>query len=272
MKSIISYIFLPVVFLLLASCLGGSSTKVDEFNFHDNGVISHRGAWKNTNQSQNSLGSLREAIKLNCTGSELDVQLTADDSLVVYHDLHHHKMIIDSTTYAQLQTIPLGNGEKVPTLREYLTEGMKQKQTKLILDIKTPKNKARTLAIATKALALVKELGCEPWVEFLGSDLPALAYLRANSDLPVAYLGLWRKEIPEMHPDSIAKMGFKNLDYQDMHYKNNPEWIDIFKKAGIHLNVWTVNAEEDMEWFLNKQFDYITTDEPELLLSKINKK
>ncbi len=269
MKMKTGFILLPLIGLLL-SCQG-TTKRAGEFNFHENGVIAHRGAWKNTGETENSLGSLREAIKLNCTGSELDIHLTADDSLVVYHNQSHHKMFIDSTNYEQLISIPLSNGEKVPTMREYLMEGMKQNQTKLIIDIKGAKSQARTKQIAVKALDLVKELGAEPWVEFLGSDLPSLEYLRANCDLPVAFLGLWRKEIPEMHPDSVAKMGFRYIDYQDMHYKNHPDWIDSFKAAGLHLNVWVVNTEEDMNWFIEKQFDYITTDEPELLLKTLNK-
>ena len=269
MKIKIGFILLPLIGLLL-SCQGTTKSK-NEFNFYENGVIAHRGAWKNTGETENSLGSLREAIKLNCTGSEFDIHLTADDSLVVYHNQKHHNMVIDSTNYEQLTSILLDNGEKLPTAREYLMEGMKQKQTKLIIDIKVPQNKSRTKQIAIKALALVKELGAEPWVEFLGSDIPSLEYLRINSDLPVAYLGLWLKEIPEMHPDSVAKMDFKYIDYQDMHYKEHPEWIDIFKEAGVHLNVWVVNTEEDMNWFIEKQFDYITTNEPELLLKKLNK-
>ncbi|MGS0526376.1 hypothetical protein ACU8V7_15580 [Zobellia nedashkovskayae] len=38
------------------------------------------------------------------------------------------------------------------------------------------------------------------------------------------------------------------------------------KKNKIALNAWTVNEEDDMEWFLKNDFDFITTNEPELLL------
>ncbi|MDR0724441.1 MAG: glycerophosphodiester phosphodiesterase, partial [Prevotellaceae bacterium] len=40
------------------------------------------------------------------------------------------------------------------------------------------------------------------------------------------------------------------------------------QELGLSLNVWTVNSSEAMDLFLNRNVDYITTDEPELLLSK----
>jgi glycerophosphoryl diester phosphodiesterase len=37
------------------------------------------------------------------------------------------------------------------------------------------------------------------------------------------------------------------------------------------LNVWTVNNKEDMQWLIDNKFDYITTNEPELLFEVIKK-
>ena len=259
-----------IILFLLLSCKADKINK--NHDFHKNPVIAHRGAWKNTGHPQNSLPSLKAAIEMGCHGSELDVQLTKDDSLIVYHDLKHHGMVIDSTAYAELIKIPLKNGDKIPTLREYLAEGIKQSKTKLIIDIKTPKNKTRTARSASKILETIKELQAETWVEFLASDPDAIRLLLENTSLPVAYLGLWKNEIAEMEPENVCNMGVKHIDYQDIHYKNNAGWIDIFKEKGIHLNVWTVNSAEDMNYFLSKDFNYITTDEPELLLNLINNK
>ena len=33
----------------------------------------------------------------------------------------------------------------------------------------------------------------------------------------------------------------------------------------MKINVWTVNNDVDMKYFIEKKVDYITTDEPELL-------
>ena len=81
--------------------------------------------------------------------------------------------------------------------------------------------------------------------------------------------GKWREELPEMYPDMIKENGFEAVDYQHIFYYAHPEWIKTFKKRGIHLNAWTVNKEEDMDWFIERKFDYITTDYPGLLLKNL---
>ncbi|MBQ5898682.1 MAG: glycerophosphodiester phosphodiesterase, partial [Alistipes sp.] len=69
--------FLIIIGILLCA------TTVMAQNFRQNIVVSHRGAWKNTGHPQNSLASFRAAAEMGCHGSECDVHLTADDSLVV---------------------------------------------------------------------------------------------------------------------------------------------------------------------------------------------
>ncbi|MBR2007767.1 MAG: glycerophosphodiester phosphodiesterase, partial [Alistipes sp.] len=83
--------------LLLMAAVCSLNLMAQEAQFHDNKVISHRGAWKNTGHPQNSLASFRAAAEMGCHGSECDVHLTLDDSLVVYHDLSHAGMLIEKT-------------------------------------------------------------------------------------------------------------------------------------------------------------------------------
>lgn len=72
------------------------------FSLAQNPIIAHRGAWKKEGLPQNSLASLRQAIKLGCAGSEFDIRITQDDSLVIVHDATHEGLFIESTPYAEL--------------------------------------------------------------------------------------------------------------------------------------------------------------------------
>ena len=203
--------------------------------FNDNQVIAHRGAWKTSPHPQNSLASLQEAFDLGCTGSEFDVWMTSDGILVVNHDADHHGMLIEETTYAELLEKPLPNGEKIPTVEEYLTYGMKQNKTKLIFEIKPSKvSKERGIELAEKSVSIVKKLGAEKWVDYI-----TFGY--------------------EMGLKVIKKV------------KENPQWIKEAQDLGLTVNVWTVNKEEDMNWLLDQNVEFISTDEPELLFSLINK-
>ena len=152
---------------LLAVVICAFTATAQEPQFHDNKVISHRGAWKNTGHPQNSLASFRAAAEMGCHGSECDVHLTLDDSLVVYHDLSHAGMLIEKTKYADLIKVPLKNSEKIPTLHEYIIRAKQYPQTKLIIDVKTPKEAARATRIALAAAKVVKAMNFEKSVEYL---------------------------------------------------------------------------------------------------------
>ncbi|EPR73950.1 glycerophosphoryl diester phosphodiesterase [Winogradskyella psychrotolerans RS-3] len=54
-----------------------------------------------------------------------------------------------------------------------------------------------------------------------------------------------------------------------METKNKPNWITEAKDLGLKLNAWTANKEEDIDWLLSHDFDYITTDEPELVFKRL---
>lgn len=237
-------------------------------DFHDNGVIAHRGAWKNTGHPQNTTASFRAAAEMGCHGSECDVHLTADDSLVVNHDPTYNGLEIEKTPYAELVATPLPNGEKLATLREYIAVAKEQTGTKLIIDVKNIGSREHAIKIGVETARLVQEMAAEKWVEYLVAALPTYEAMREITSLPIAYLGRWQTELPEMHPDTLLRYGVEAVDYQDVHFFNHPEWVETFKQRGIHLNAWTVNDEKGMTWFLDREFDYITTDNPERLLER----
>lgn len=252
--------------LLSVALLGVFSLSAQ--TFHDNQVIAHRGAWKNTGHPQNTTASFRAAAEMGCHGSECDVHLTADDSLVVNHDPTYNGLEIEKTPYAELIATPLPNGEKLATLREYIAVAKEQTGTKLIIDVKNIGTQEHAIKIGVETARLVQEMAAEKWVEYLVAALPTYEAMREITSLPIAYLGRWQTELPEMHPDTLLRYGVEAVDYQDVHFFNHPEWVEIFKERGIHLNAWTVNDEDGMTWFLDREFDYITTDNPERLLER----
>ena len=47
--------------------------------------------------------------------------------------------------------------------------------------------------------------------------------------------------------------------------KQHPEWVKESHKLGLEVNVWTVDKEDDMKYFIGLGVDYITTNQPEQL-------
>ena len=261
-----------IIALTVVCCAEAIAQKAPKMNFHKNCVVAHRGAWKEAGIPQNSLASFRAAAKMGCHGSECDVHLTADDSLIVTHDISYHGMVLKNTKYADLVKIPLKNGEKMPTLREYLAFVKKQNRTKLIIDVKNILPDEHATKIALETVRIVKEMDAEPWVEYLVCNEMATEAIKNLTNCRMSYLGRYRKEVPQMHPDSLRAMGLNAVDYQNLHFYAHPEWIKTFKRRGVHLNAWTINEDEDMDWFIKRKFDYITTDDPQRLLKKLKYK
>lgn len=229
-------------------------------------VIAHRGAWKTQNLPQNSIASLNHAIELGCSGSEFDVHLTKDNILVVNHDRDFHGIDIESSTYKELLAIKHPNGESIPTLEEYLKEGKKQNKTRLVLELKTSVlSKERTLKAAEMCVQMVKKQKMNGLVDYIFFDYDAGKLVhQLDPKADVAYLN------GDIAPEQAKKDGYTGIDYNLNVYKENPTWIKDAHAVGLTVNVWTVNTEDEMLNFINQNVEFITTDEPEKLISLLN--
>jgi len=258
MKKIIA----AIIVISFASC--SANKKIMQTpQFASNPVVAHRGAFKKNGFPENSIASLKEAIRLNCAGSEFDVRMSADDSLVINHDPHYHQLEIEKTNYSELMAHKLSNGETIPTLREYLLAGLNNNtKTRLVVEIKPSSTKGRGREIAEKVLQLVKELKAEMMCVYISFDYEILKkLLELDPHLSTQYLN------GDVAPGQLKADGISGADYHFSVFKKKPEWIASAKKNGIVLNAWTVNDEKDMRWLLENKFDFITTNEPELALT-----
>ncbi len=253
-----------IINLLLVLSL---SVEAQNVQWNKNQVIAHRGAWKTQKLPENSIASLVEAFRLNCYGSEFDVHLTADSIPVVNHDPDFLGLKIETSTYAELLLKELPNGEKIPTLESFLKEGMKQHSTKLILEMKPSViSKERGQLLASICVEMVARLNAKKWVNYISFDYDILKKVKElDPRAHVEYLN------GEIDPVQLKADGMSGLDYHFSVYKKNPSWFELARKNKLVTNVWTVNLLEDMQWFLEHKVDYITTNEPELLLKLLKK-
>lgn len=234
---------------------------MNNLNAQPNKIIAHRGAWKAFNLPQNSVASLQKAIELGCYGSEFDVQMTRDSILVVNHDADFLGLPIETSTYQELCQLKLSNGETIPTLEAFLKIGLQQKKTKLIFELKTATSGSnQTIVWANESLKLIKKLGAENIVEFILFDYETAVHIAKNTAIKVSYLK-GDKDPMTLHNHRLA--GF---DYNQNVLKQNPNYIESAQSLQLITNVWTVNEVEDIQYFLDQNIDFITTDEPEIAL------
>ena len=243
------------IFILMAALLVGLTAVAQPK------IVAHRGYWRTDGSAQNSITSLQKAAAVGCYGSEFDVWLTADGVPVVFHDATIDGIRIEDTTFATLMNHRLQNGEFIPTLQQYLTEGSKIEGCQLILEIKPHRNEVRDKRIADMCVELVRTLGLEKKTEYISFSKVVCQRLHEISpESKVAYLN------GELSPAQIKEMGLTGIDYNDKVFVKHPEWLQEAKQLGVEVNVWTVDGEENLRHHVNLEgVDLITTNDPEIL-------
>ena len=250
-------------------------------------VIAHRGYWKTDQSAQNSIASFQKAIELGCYGSEMDLYLTSDNRVVLFHD-NRIKFVkngsevskrIDSCSYEELAGYTLSNGESLPLLEDILeiakaeydknVAGSKRKKeyvyTKPILEIKTHSTVSRDIEAAKAIHKMVTEYGLEDNVEYIAFSRNICNELIAIAPTtPVHYLG------GDLTPAELKEKGFSGLDYNISVMKTHNAWFKEARELELKVNVWTVNSEEDMVYLLEQGIDFVTTDEPVMMRSIIS--
>lgn len=243
------------IFILMAALLVGLTAVAQPK------IVAHRGYWRTDGSAQNSITSLQKAAAVGCYGSEFDVWITADGVPVVFHDATIDGIRIEDTTFATLMNHRLQNGEFIPTLQQYLTEGAKIEGCQLILEIKGHRNEVRDKRIADVCVELVRTLGLEKKTEYISFSKVVCQRLHEISpESKVAYLN------GELAPAQIKEMGLTGIDYNEKVFVKHPEWLQEAKQLGVEVNVWTVDGEENLRHHVNLEgVDLITTNDPEIL-------
>lgn len=148
-----AYILIPII-LYLFMIYPGRSRK-ERMKAYSSVFIAHRGLFNNTDIPENSLAAFAKAAE-NDYGIELDLQLTTDDALVVFHDTSLERMtgvnkrLIDCS-FAELQQMRLlDTDQKIPLFTDVLK--VIRKDTPLIVEIKSDGRYIETVKKAVEIL------------------------------------------------------------------------------------------------------------------------
>lgn len=231
-------------------------------------VIAHRGYWTAPESAQNSLASFTKADAVGVYGSEIDVWLTADNKLIVNHDRKYKGTDIDmeKSTAKEITAIVLPNGENIPTFDAYLKLVASKPNTRLILEMKSLSDYNREDLAAEKIVRELKKYKVLERTDIIAFSINAcLAFKKLLPDTRIYYLN------GDLPPKSIKKLGLAGIDYSMGVLRKHPQWVKEAHELGLEVNVWTVDSEEDMKYFIGLGVDYITTDYPERLQALLKK-
>ena len=230
--------------------------------------VAHRGGA--LEHLENSPSAFQNAIELGYPVIETDVQATADGVLAVTHDADLVRTAGDRRrvarlTWQQLSTMRLLNGERPLRLEELLelSGGVR-----LNLDPKTNASLPPLIRLL-KARPKLKSRVC------IGS-FDALRLHRFRSQLPGFATGLGFTEVRRLvlaaktrtrfkFPDSVvaAQVPVKAFGVRIV----TQGFVDFVKSHGRHVQVWTVDDEQEMRQLLNLGVNAVMTDRPTALKS-----
>lgn len=235
-------------------------------------VIAHRGGAKLA--PENTMPAFKRALDLKVDFFELDVHLSADDSLVLIHDASLNRTTngsgkVSETTFNELKKLDAGSwfsadfaNERVPLLRDALLLAKNSNYpVEVVIELKSSEKR-----LPSKVVALVRELELEERV-----IISSFNFNLINTSKQIA---------PEIR---VQLFGIINRDNINKVKQINGEWVgsggailkdivDFAHSQNIKFNCWTINNDSVMTELIKMNVDAITTDKPDLLLKVLTRK
>lgn len=243
-------------------------SKGDDFT-----IIAHRGA--SAYYPENTLPSFEGAITMGADMIELDVQLTSDKEVVVYHYEKVSRRTdgrgkVADYSLTSLKKLDAGSwfdkkykNTRIPTLVEILD--ICKNKIAVNIEIKTEAvSKMFFGGIEEKCLKIVEQNGMREHVVFSSFDPHAIMHLK-QIDNKAAVAVLFEKKhygskLPSDVMDSVGADVFNCSAYE-----LNKKWLANIKAKNIPVNIYTVNDKKKMKKFLDMGVNGIFTDKPDVL-------
>ncbi len=235
-------------------------------------VIAHRGFTKH--HIENTLEAVEAALRLGVDGIEVDLRLSADKELIVFHDRSLARLAgdrfagesgdVEEMTLSGLRKVLL-RGSPIPTLEELLD--LVKDRALLNLEIKSIR-----LASPVVERQLLKTLkGFRVFENILVSSfhpLPLWRLKKLSPDLKRGYLVSQRYF--RTRPRRLFLKKISPFSLNPSLEMVTPGLVEKAHREGQRVFVWTVNRGDAMTEMIRVGVDGIFTDSPDLLLKRIH--
>jgi glycerophosphoryl diester phosphodiesterase len=245
-------------------------------------VMAHRGA--SAEFPENTMPAFLAAAKGGADFIELDVHLTRDGEVVVFHDdrlsrIASDNRLISEMMMAEFEVVDAafnfspdgdarpfrGRGIRVPKLEEVFSSWP---ALRFVVEFKP-----HGPSIADATLEVVRRTGMERRVLFASEHLPPIARIRAiapqmPTNLPAAEIVSFVQALPSGSAPYVASGDALQIPPEHHGIRlATPEIVSAAHRNGLEVHVWTINEQADMEEMLSLGVDGIITDHPGRLLA-----
>lgn len=224
-------------------------------------VFAHRGG--SALAPENSIAAFDNGLALGADGLELDVHLSRDGEVVVHHD-----RTLDRTTTLSGPIAERTAGElaraNVPRLAEVLA---RYRDSRIIIELKV-----NHPALAEASVAAVRQARAVDRVCFGSFGLRVLRAIRALE--PAVATSGAREEVRWALYRSwcrwpvrrVGYAGYQVPEYAGSTRVVSPRFVDYAHRAGLAVQVWTVDDAADARRLLSYGVDALITDRPDTIV------
>jgi glycerophosphoryl diester phosphodiesterase len=231
-------------------------------------LIAHRGNTKS--HPENTLSAFKAALESGADAIELDAHLTSDGELIVHHDYYlgspdNGEGKIYEKDLAYIQSLKIGDSEKIPTLEEVFELIGNKLQYEIEL-------KGFTEEFLTKVIALVKKHDLANVIEFTSPNAYNLTRIKAlepsfKTGTFVAALPGWMDEqLGQTLAINNALLGNINVLHCPFTLINE-EFIVVAHSKGLLVHAADCDIEDDLRVAFSVGVDQLSTNELNLAIS-----
>ncbi len=234
-------------------------------------ITGHRGA--SGLAPENTMVALMKAIEFGADFSELDVQETADGTIVLMHDDSLQRTTnlaapIWEKSYEDLQALEAGawfsdefKGEPIPTLKSII--GAVRGKMKLNIELKMSGHEKQ---LTEKVVAMVEEEDFIKECILTSFDFSAVKKIRQlNNKIKAGFIF---SEIPEDEDVFTANVDLLSVNKKIV----TKEFVQQAHANNKEVHVWTVNDPDDMRRLIALGVDNIITNYPNILKEVLTEK
>lgn len=225
-------------------------------------LVGHRGCRFIPGIDENTVASLEYAQKVPVDYVEFDVNLTADDKIIVFHGpaLPRGGQDVRDLTYDQARAVVLPEGGRMPSLEEWFAQVKKHPEVKVIIEIKKTRSHDRDSLAVHVLMDQIKRLGVEDLVSYTTfSKTMCREIHRIDPSAKVLFL---QSGFNPISADQAAELGYNGVSFNLDAWMNNPSIADRARELGIETTLWLANDNEVIDWAIRHRIDCISADDP----------
>jgi glycerophosphoryl diester phosphodiesterase len=216
--------------------------------------VAHRGSPKE--RTENTLPGFLLAVEHGADAVELDVHATKDGEVVVHHDEAVQRMVIAQSAWRDLSQIDLGDGDRIPRLRDVL---------EAIGDRAAVYVELKGRGIEDAVIDVARTYGRRFALHSFNHDAVARLVQKAP-EIPRGVL--LERDTPK--PTDQLRRAVERTQPRDVwpHWRMvNEHFVRVAHELGTRVIVWTVNSPGTAEILVSLGVDALCTDDVQILVN-----